>query len=114
MIVETVMAKNRKKSETYRFNGVWGVTPVRADELREWITKFEAKLADPDDPDDQKWTRRWLARFKKELAKKEESRQRRQQEVSKKCRKLPEPLLTVVTDPGNAAATKARLTQGES
>ena len=57
------MTKNRKQSETYRFNGVWGIKTVEITELRNLVTKFEAKLADPDDADDKKWTAGWLKRF---------------------------------------------------
>jgi hypothetical protein len=67
------MKKNRKKTETYRFNGLWGMKPVRIDELKALIVRFEAKLADPDDVDDKKWTARWLERFRNELAKKEKN-----------------------------------------
>jgi len=62
--------KNRKKTETYRFNGLWGMRPVKTDDLQDWIKKAEAKLANPEDPDDKKWTARWLRRFRQELKKK--------------------------------------------
>lgn len=65
------MKKNRKKADTYRFNGLWGTKPVRLAELEELIREFEAKLADSNDPDDKKWTGRWLSRFRRELAKKQ-------------------------------------------
>jgi hypothetical protein len=69
------MKKNRKKADTYRFNGHPYLDPdsihsVTSAELESRIKEFEAKLADPNDSDDKKWTARWLSRFKKELAKK--------------------------------------------
>jgi len=77
------MASNRKKSFGFRFNGLHEINTVQAEELQEWIDCFEAKLADPNDADDKKWTRRWIERFKKELAKKLDSQERRQRELAK-------------------------------
>jgi hypothetical protein len=37
-------------------------------------------MADPDDPDDKKWTARWLDRFQKELDKKRVGRSLKQRE----------------------------------
>ncbi|MHB1423440.1 MAG: hypothetical protein ACYC3I_09660 [Gemmataceae bacterium] len=69
------MKKNRKKSETYRFNGnpflrPGSIHPVRIEDLEGLIKVFEAKLADSNDPEDKKWTTRWLQRINRELAKK--------------------------------------------
>jgi hypothetical protein len=69
------MKTNRKKTETYRFNGhpyfdASSIFSVKIAELEVRIKKYEAKLADPDDPDDKKWTARWLERYRKELDKK--------------------------------------------
>jgi hypothetical protein len=66
---------NRKKTETYRFNGYPHSNPrsihsVPVATLNSWITSYEAKLADPNDPDDKKWTARWLKRFTLERDKK--------------------------------------------
>jgi len=69
------MKKNRKKADTYRFNGyphlyAGSIHPVKMAELALRIKEFEAKLADLNDPDDKKWTACWLGRFRKELEKK--------------------------------------------
>lgn len=74
------MKTNRKKAMGYKFNGVWGIAPVRIADLESLIEKFAAKLSDPDDLDDKKWTTRWLLRFQMERTKKErglEHKQRR-------------------------------------
>jgi hypothetical protein len=73
------MKKNRKKADTYRFNGhphfhADSIHSVTMADLELRIKQFEAKLADPSDPDDKKWTARWLNRFRKELDKKREGR----------------------------------------
>ena len=81
------MKQNRKKSDSYRFNGVWGIKTVAIADLRELVAKFEAKLADPDDGDDKKWVARWLKRFQQELSKKEDSVDRRQDEAVKSPRR---------------------------
>jgi hypothetical protein len=77
------MTKHRKRNDTYRFNGVWGMKTVEIAELRNLVGRFEVKLADPDDADDKKWVARWLKRFQQELSKKEESVVRKQDEASK-------------------------------
>jgi hypothetical protein len=69
------MKKNRKKADTYRFNGhpffhAQSIHSVIIADLASRIKELEAKLADPNDPDDKKWTARWLGRYKQELAKK--------------------------------------------
>jgi hypothetical protein len=69
------MKSNRKKTDTYRFNGhpyfdARSIFSVKIADLEVLIEKFEAKLTDPDDPDDRKWSSRWLERFRKELQKK--------------------------------------------
>lgn len=69
------MKTNRKKAEAYRFNGAWGMKPIRIVELESLIEQFTAKLHDPTDEDDKKWTKRWLARFQRELAKKQRARE---------------------------------------
>jgi hypothetical protein len=67
--------KNRKKAETYRFNGYPHSNPksihsVGISQLESWIKDYEAKLADPNDLDDRKWTARWLQRCETERDKK--------------------------------------------
>jgi hypothetical protein len=69
------MRKNRKKSETYRFNGnpflhAGSIHPVKIGDLESGIRALEAKLADHGDTDDKRWTARWLRRYRWELAKK--------------------------------------------
>ena len=56
------------KAETYRFNGYPHCDPgsihsVGIAELEGRIKELEAKLTDADDPDDKKWTTRWLQRY---------------------------------------------------
>ena len=80
------MSKNRKNADTYRFNGVWGMKSVGIAELETLIQRFQRKLADPNDPDDEKWTARWLGRFRRELEKKEGAREEKQGE-DVKCRR---------------------------
>ena len=79
------MKKNRKKSDTYRFNGhpyfhASSIFSVEIAELETRIKSYESKLADPNDPDDKKWTARWLARYRKELDKKQRGRSLKQRE----------------------------------
>ncbi len=67
------MKKNRKNADTYRFNGnpsihAHSIHPVSIADLESRIEEFEAKLSDPNDPDDPKWTARWLKRFQSALA----------------------------------------------
>src|SRR5262245_37163216 len=69
------MKKNRKKSDTYRFNGhpsfhSRSIQTVTIAEREARIEECQAKLADYYDPDDRKWTRRWLQRYERELDKK--------------------------------------------
>ncbi len=79
------MKKNRKKADTYRFNGyphlqAGSIHSVQMADLESFVKQFEVKLADPDDPDDKKWTARWLERFQKELDKKRAGRSLKQRE----------------------------------
>ena len=79
------MSKNRKKAETYRFNGYphlhsSSIHSVEIAELEGRIKRFEAKLADPLDPDDNKWTASWLSKYRKELDKKYAGRALKQRE----------------------------------
>jgi hypothetical protein len=85
------MKKNRKKAETYRFNGhPWfdpgSIHSVTIADLESRIQDFEAKLADPIDPDDKKWTNGWLSRLRQELAKKRKGLELKGPERSKRCR----------------------------
>ena len=69
------MKRNRKKTETYRFNGLSrlhsrSIFSVTIADLESQIVAVEAKLADPDDADDKKWVGRWLLRLRAELDKK--------------------------------------------
>ena len=80
------MKKNRKKADTYRFNGhpfldAGSIHSVEIAELEARIKQFESKLADANDPDDKKWTARWLERFRKELDKKQARRSLKQREA---------------------------------
>lgn len=77
--------KNRKKADTYRFNGnpflhTGSIHSVEMADLEAYVKQFEAKLADSDDPDDKKWTARRLERFRKELEKKRAGRSLKQRE----------------------------------
>lgn len=77
--------KNRKHADTYRLNGnpsirAGSIHSVEMAELERLVGVFEAKLADPNDPDDKQWTDRWLARFRKELDKKRVGRSLKQRE----------------------------------
>jgi hypothetical protein len=79
------MKKNRKKADTYRFNGHPFLHPdsihsVTMADLESRIKEFEAKLADPNDPDDKKWTARWLSRFQEEYDKKRVGRSLKQRD----------------------------------
>jgi hypothetical protein len=79
------MKKNRKKADTYRFNGhpflhAGSIHSVEMTELEMRVKQFETKLADPNDADDKKWTARWLERFRKELDKKRAGRSLKQRE----------------------------------
>ena len=82
------MKRNRKKVETYRFNGythlhAGSIHPVTIADLESRIRAFEAKLTDPEDADDKRWTRRWLGRFETELSKKLERLDLRGEERAK-------------------------------
>ncbi len=77
------MKKNRKKTDTFRFNGhpsfrAGSIRSVEMADLEVMVKQFEAKLADPNDPDDKKWTACWLDRFRKELEKKRTGRSLKQ------------------------------------
>lgn len=85
------MKRNRKRADTYRFNGnpfihAGSIHSVEMADLEARIKQFEAKLADPDDADDKKWTARWLTRFRKELDKKRAGRSLRQRETKDRRR----------------------------
>jgi hypothetical protein len=69
------MRRDTKKADTYRFNGnphlhSGSIRPVTITDLEARIRELEAKLANPADPDDKKWTEGWLDRYQAELAKK--------------------------------------------
>ncbi len=91
------MRRDTKKADTYRFNGnpylhSGSIHPITIADLESRIRAFEAKLVDPEDPDDKKWTERWLNRFKAELAKKLEGLSIRSEERAKSVlrrRRLP-------------------------
>jgi hypothetical protein len=79
------MKKNRKKAYHYRFNGhptfhAGSIHSVTMADLESRIEEFETKLANPDDPDDKKWTTRWLSRFWQELDKKRAGRSLKQRD----------------------------------
>lgn len=79
------MKRNRKETDTYRFNGnpyfqAGSIHSVTIADLERRIEQFEAKLADSNDPDDGKWTASWLGRFRKELDKKRKGQELKQRE----------------------------------
>ena len=79
------MKKNRKRADTYRFNGhpyfdAGSIFSIEVGDLEALVKQYEAKLADSADPDDKKWTARWLDRFQKELDKKLAGRRLKQRE----------------------------------
>lgn len=70
-----LMKRNRKHTETYRFNGYphrdpGSIHSVGIARLEEGVREYESKLASATDPDDKKWVKRWLDRYRAELAKK--------------------------------------------
>ena len=72
------MRRDPKTGDTYRFNGSphlhsGSIRPLSIADLEARIRELEAKLADPVDLDDRKWTERWLRRYEAELAKKLEA-----------------------------------------
>ena len=85
------MKTNRKKADTYRFNGnpyfhAGSIHSVTIADLELRIKDCEAKLADPNDPDDKKWTAWWLSRYEQELAKKRKGLALKQQESQQRRR----------------------------
>jgi hypothetical protein len=90
------MKKNRKRADTFRFNGhpffhATSIFSVEMSELESCVKKLEAKLADPADPDDKKWTARWLERYRKEFEKKQAGRSLKQREKRIRRRKKNRP-----------------------
>ena len=92
------MRKNRKKADTYRFNGHPFLHPksihsVDIEELQSRILQLKAKLKDRNDPDDKRWTARWLARYEKELAKKQKGLELKKQQSRRRARRplIPDP-----------------------
>ncbi len=84
-------SNNRKKTETYRFNGyphlnAKSIRSFDISKLESIIGEFETKLANPNDSDDKKWTQRWLSRFEKELKKKQKGLALKQLEQAKASR----------------------------
>jgi hypothetical protein len=80
--------KNRKKADTYRFNGYphldpQSIHPVTICELQAQVAALSRKLADPSDADDKKWVTRWLNRYEAELAKKRKGLGLKRRERSK-------------------------------
>ena len=85
------MKKNRKKADTYRFNGhpafhAHSIHAVAIADLESRIEEFEAKLSDPNDPDDKRWKTRWLKRFKSALTKKRRGLALKEREGPGSCR----------------------------
>jgi hypothetical protein len=85
------MKKNRKTADTYRFNGhpsfdAASIRSVTIADLESGIRDLEAKLADPNDPDDKKWTACWLTKYELELAKKRKGLALKERERHKRSR----------------------------
>jgi hypothetical protein len=95
------MKPNRKKVDTYRFNGdpaidPSSIRPVTIADLETRIEKYHNKLADPKDPDDKKWIATWIKRYESELTKKrraltqkERSQSQRPRPSSRECESIP-------------------------
>ena len=80
--------KNRKRADTYRFNGhpffnAKSIFSVETEKLEERIKRLEAKLADPNDLDDPRWTQYWLERYQQELKKKQKGKAFKEKERQK-------------------------------
>jgi hypothetical protein len=89
------MKPNRKKTDTYRFNGhpslhENSIHPVTIADLESRIEKFTAKLADPRDPDDKKWVATWIRRFESELKKKRRALSQKERSHAERPRPEPE------------------------
>jgi hypothetical protein len=59
-----------KRKRHYRFNGLWG-TGGGLVELRAGLSALRKKLDDPNDKDEPRWVRKWIAAYEAEIAKKE-------------------------------------------
>jgi hypothetical protein len=59
-----------KRKRHYRFNGLWGTGGGLA-ELRAGLSALLKKLDDPNDKDEPRWVRKWIATYEAEIAKKE-------------------------------------------
>jgi hypothetical protein len=66
------------------------MAPVKMNELKALIERFQRKLEDLNDPDDKKWTARWLRRFRQEVTKKERGLETKQGD---KLKSRPAPVL---------------------
>lgn len=81
------MRKNRKKSDSYRFNGISEMNRVGIAELQVQIENFKKKLETVNDADAKEWTERWLKRFQQEHAKKERQFEHKRLDTEKRHRK---------------------------
>jgi len=66
------MAGRPKRKKRYRI-------PQRIEILEQLVEKFINKLADPQDKDDKRWTKRWLGRLEREVARKHKMREHKKE-----------------------------------
>jgi hypothetical protein len=59
-----------KRKRHYRFNGLWGAGGSLA-ELKAGLSALRKKLDDPNDKDEPRWVRKWIAAYEAEIAKKD-------------------------------------------
>ncbi len=75
---------NRRKRH-YRFNGLWGTGDGLVD-LRAALSRLRKKLDDPNDKDEPRWVRKWIAAYEAEIAKKEAGKKQKAVVKSKENR----------------------------
>ena len=74
-----------KRKHHYRFNGLWGTGGSLA-ELKAGLSALRKKLDDPNDKDEPRWVRKWIAAYEAEIGKKEAGKKIKAFEKSKENR----------------------------